>query len=58
MLKESISRFVMFGCSVWWLLWGCVFFGFFLGSTNMYLCISHRISVSKSCGGGCRKFAR
>ena len=30
-------------------------FGFFFGSKDMYLWMSHSIPVSKSCGGGCRK---
>lgn len=58
MLKEPINRLLMSGCSVWWLLLGCVFFGSFLESMVIYLCINHRISVSRYCGGGCRKFFR
>ena len=48
----------MSGCSVLGLVLGCMIFGFFLGSMVIYLCMSHSISVSKSCGGGCRKFVR
>ena len=48
----------MSGCSVWWLLLGCIFFGFFLGSMVIYLRTSHSTSISKSCGGGCRKLVR
>ena len=57
-LKESMNILVFFGCSVWCQLFGCMYFGFFLGSMVMYLCMSHSISVSKSCGGGCRKLVR
>ena len=49
---------LMSACSIWWLLLGCMLFGFFLGSIVMYLCTSHRILVSKSCGGGCRRLVR
>ena len=42
-------------CSVWWLLSGCMFFWFFL---REYACISHSISILKSCGRGCKKFVR
>ena len=42
-------------CSVWCWLFGCILLGFFLGSLVMYFWMSHSISVSKSCGGGCRK---
>ena len=51
-LKDSINVLVIVGCSVWWMLFGCMFFGFFLGSIVMYLCISQSISVSKFWGGG------
>ena len=54
-LNDLISDLVIYGCSVWCRLYGWMFLGFFLGSIVMYLCISHSISVSKSCGGGCRK---
>ena len=57
-LKDSISSLVMSGCSVWCKLVGRMFFGFFFGSMVMYLCISHNISVSKSCGGGCKNVVR
>ena len=57
-LKDSINSLVISGCSVWCWLLGCMVFGFFLGSIVMYLCMSHSISVSKSCGGGCRKLVR
>ena len=57
-LKDSISNLMMSGCRVWCRLVGRMFFGFFLGRMVMYLWISHSISVSKSCGGGCRKVVR
>jgi hypothetical protein len=47
-LKESIGSLVIYGC----------FVVFFLKSIVMYICISHRILVSKSCDGGCRKLVR
>ena len=46
---------MMSGCRVWCRLVGRMFFDFFLGRIVMYLWISHHISVSKSCGGGCKK---
>ena len=55
MLNVSMRSLVISGCSVWCWFWGWMVFGFFLGSIDMYLCMSHIISVSKSCGGGCRK---
>ena len=57
-LKDSISSLVMSGCSVWCRLVGLMVLGFFFGSIVMYLWISHTISVSKSCGGGCKKVVR
>lgn len=45
------------GWSVWWLLLGLKFFGFFFGKTMMYLWISHSIRVEKSCGDCWRKIA-
>jgi len=55
MLNVSMSSLVISGCSVWCWFLGWMVLGFFLGSMDMYLCISHNISVSKSCRGGCRK---
>ena len=54
-LKDSINSLVIARCSVLCRLFGCMFFGFFLGSMVMYLCMSHNISVSKFWGGGCRE---
>ena len=53
-----MSVLVISGGNVWCRLFAWIIFGFFLGSIVMYLCRSHRISVSKSCGGGCRKLVR
>ena len=53
-LKESISVWVI----VWCRSFGCMVFGFFLGSTVMYLCMSQNISVCEILGGGCRKLVR
>ena len=49
---------VISGCNVWCWLLGCMCLGFFLGSMAMYLCMSHNISVSKSCDGGCSGVVR
>jgi hypothetical protein len=53
-----MSVLVILGGSVWCRLFGWIVFGFFLGGIVMYLCRSHKIYVSKSCGGGCRKLVR
>ena len=58
MLKESISSLVISGCIVWCWLLGNMCLGFFLGSMVIYRCMSHSISVSKFCIGGCRKLVR
>ena len=57
-LKESISSLVMSGCLIWYWLLGNMYLGLFLGSMVMYLCMSHSISVSKFCIGGCRKLVK
>ena len=56
--NEFISSSSMSGCNTSWLLCGCMIFGSFLGSMVIHLCNSHSTSVSKSCGGGCRKLVR
>ena len=56
-LNVPKSMLLIVGCIVWWLLLGFGFFGFHFGCMVMYLCVSQSTSVSKSCGGGCRKLA-
>ena len=50
-LKDSINNFIISGCCVWCILFGCMFFGFLLRSILMYLCMSHSI-VPKFGGRG------
>jgi len=49
-LNDSISVVVIGVCSVWCRLFVCMVLGFFLGRMVMYLCMSHSVSISKSCG--------
>ena len=53
--RRFINILVIFGCIVLCMLFDCIFFGLFLGSMLMYLCMSHGIYVSKFLGGGCRE---
>ena len=46
-LNDSINILVIVGCSVWWMLFGSMVFGFFLGRIVIYRCMSHSTSVSK-----------